>query len=159
MTTSDTTGGVSRIIAQRYRLGPRRGSGVDAARFDAFDTQLQRIVTLRMVHPDLTSLESLRERFRPTMDATAAVHHPNIAPVLDWGVDLWNDREMFFVVYEQLGGGSLRELLDRGRRLTPSQALVVGLDACKGLDALHRAGLLHGDIRPAANGDAHIGPG
>jgi eukaryotic-like serine/threonine-protein kinase len=147
MTSSDTTGGVSRVIAGRYRLGPRRGSGVDAARFDAFDAQLQRVVVLRMIHPDLTALESLRKRFGPTMDATAAVHHPNIAAVLDWGLDEWNEREMFFVVYEQLGGGSLRELLDRGRRLTGSQSLVVGLDACKGLDALHRAGLLHGDVR------------
>jgi serine/threonine-protein kinase len=62
-----------------------------------------------------------------------------------------------YVVVEHLGGGSLREYLDRGRTLSPSQALMVGLDACKALDAIHRQGMVHGDIRPSTLvfGDDH----
>jgi serine/threonine-protein kinase len=51
--------------------------------------------------------------------------------------------------HEDLSGGSLRDLLDRGRLLSPSQALVVGLDVCRALDAAHRHGIVHGDVRPA----------
>ena len=54
-----------------------------------------------------------------------------------------------YVIVEHLGGGSLREYLDRGRTLSPSQALMVGLEACKALDVVHRHGLVHGDIRPS----------
>jgi serine/threonine-protein kinase len=54
-----------------------------------------------------------------------------------------------YVIVEHLGGGSLREYLDRGRTLSPSQALMVGLETCKALDAIHRHGMVHGDIRPS----------
>src|SRR4051812_12659779 len=138
-----------RVIAGRYQLGPRRGSGTDAAVFDAFDRQLQRVVAVKVVHPDLGSSPDFQRRFRQTMDVVASLHHPNIAATHDWGADEWNGREMLYVVVEHLGGGSLREMLDRGRLLSPSQALVVALDVCRALDTVHRAGIVHGDIRPS----------
>ena len=46
-------------------------------------------------------------------------------------------------------GGSLRDLFDRGRYLDPSQALVVGLEACRGLDFAHRKGLVHTELTPS----------
>jgi serine/threonine-protein kinase len=54
-----------------------------------------------------------------------------------------------FTVLEHYAGGTLREILDRGRRLTPSQALAVGLDVCRALHFLHGKGWVHGDLRPA----------
>jgi serine/threonine protein kinase len=77
-----------------------------------------------------------------------SLHHPNIAVAHSWGITDWNEHRVLFVVSEQLTGGSVRDMLDRGRLLTPSQALLVGLDVCKALDVLHRKGLVHGDIRP-----------
>ncbi len=147
--SSTSSTGTGRILAGRYRLGQRRGSGVDAAVFDAFDQQLQRLVALKVVHPDLSGNEVFQRKFRTAMDAASALHHPNIATVLDWGAEEWNGREVRFVVSEHLAGGSLREILDRGRKLSPSQALLVGLDTCKALDVVHRAGLVHDDIRPS----------
>ncbi len=146
-----------RVVAGRYQLGPRRGSGVDAAVFDAFDLVEQRVVAMKVVHPDLTAGEGFERAFRFAAERGATIKHPNIAEIYDWGADVWNDRKAMYVVVEHLGGGSLREYLDRGRTLSPSQALMVGLDACKALDVIHRHGLVHGDIRPSTLvfGDDH----
>ncbi|MGE0139553.1 MAG: PASTA domain-containing protein, partial [Ilumatobacteraceae bacterium] len=78
-----------------------------------------------------------------------ALRHPNIARILDIGTATWNGQVVQYVVCENLTGGSLRDLRDRGRLLSPSQIVMVGLDVCRGLDVAHRAGLVHGDIRPA----------
>jgi beta-lactam-binding protein with PASTA domain/serine/threonine protein kinase len=138
-----------RVVAGRYQLGPRRGSGVDAAVFDAFDMVEQRVVAIKVVHPDLSSGEGFERAFRMAAEQGAAIKHPNIAEIYDWGADIWNDRKAMYVIVEHLSGGSLREYLDRGRTLSPSQALMVGLEACKALDVVHRNGLVHGDIRPS----------
>ena len=146
-----------RVVAGRYQLGPRRGSGVDAAVFDAYDLVEQRVVAMKVVHPDLTAAEGFERAFRFAAEQGATIKHPNVAEIYDWGGDVWNDRKAMFVVVEHLGGGSLREYLDRGRTLSPSQALMVGLDACKALDVIHRQGMVHGDIRPSTLvfGDDH----
>ncbi len=138
-----------RIVAGRYRLGPRLGSGVDVAAFEAFDEQLQKVVVLKVVHPDLGDAPQVRREFRSTMAIAAGIDHPNVATIIDYGTDQWGPREVLFVVSERVAGGTLRDILDRGRLLAPSQALMVGLDACKGLDAVHRAGLVHADVRPS----------
>lgn len=139
----------TRLIAGRYRLGHRLGSGLDAAVFEGFDEQLQRLVVVKLVHPDLGDREDVRRAFRSAMGIAERLHHPNIAAVYQSGTTTWNDHEVLYVVTEHLGGGSLRDILDRGRLLSPSQALVVGLDACKALDVMHRQNLLHHDIRPS----------
>ena len=148
MTVMDTQFN-GRVVAGRYQLGPRRGSGVDAAVFDAFDLVDQRVVAIKVVHPDLSSGDGFERAFRLAAEQGASIRHPNIAEIYDWGADSWNQRKAMYVVVEHLGGGSLREYLDRGRTLSPSQALMVGLEACKALDTVHRHGLVHGDIRPS----------
>ena len=146
---ADDTKSSTRLIAGRYRLGHRLGGGLDAAVFEGFDEQLQRLVVVKLVHPDLGDRPDVRKAFRSAMGIAEQLHHPNIAAVYQSGTTDWNEHEVLFVVTEHLGGGSLRDILDRGRLLSPSQALVVGLDACKALDVMHRQNLLHHDIRPS----------
>ena len=148
MTVMDTQFN-GRVVAGRYKLGPRRGSGVDAAVFDAYDLVERRVVAMKVVHPDLSAAEGFERAFRFAAEQGASIKHANIAEIYDWGADVWNDRKAMYVVVEHVGGGSLREYLDRGRTLSPSQALMVGLETCKALDVIHRRGLVHGDIRPS----------
>jgi serine/threonine-protein kinase len=67
-----------------------------------------------------------------------------VVDVYDWGVD-----GQAYLVTEYLGGGSLRSILASGRTLSPSQVLVLALDACRGLDHAHSKGLVHRDVKPA----------
>jgi len=144
---TDATDSLPQLFADRYSLGARRGSSVDLAMFDAVDTTDQRAVVLKVVHPDIVASEGFVDRFTTTMEAVAAVRHPNLSEVYDFGVAEWSGRTVCFVVGESLTGGSLRDLRDRGRELSLSQAVMVGLDVCRGLDIAHRAGQVHGDIR------------
>src|SRR4051812_47780560 len=138
-----------RTVAGRYRLGSRRGSGLDSAVFDAFDERTEQVVSLNVVHPDISAHADFARSFDETMSAAAALREPHLARILDWGSDAWNKHETRFVVVEQLTGGSLRDVLDRGRMLSPSQTLSVGLDVLRALDVIHRGGLVHGDVRPS----------
>src|SRR6478609_9397032 len=136
---------VGRVLGGRYRLLAPVGTGASATVFMADDVQLQRRVAVKILHPTLAEDAAFLKRFRAEAQAAAALSHPNIMAVFDWG----EDAETPYLVTEYLAGGSLRSMLDRGRLLSPSQALLVGLEATRGLDYAHRRGFVHRDIKPA----------
>jgi len=140
---------VGTTIADRYALTRLVSSGANTAIFDADDVESGRSVSLKMLRPEIASSPSFRDRFDQEMRSVAALSHPNIVALYDWGIAPIGDVSTAFVVTETLDGGSLRDLFDRGRRLSPSQALTVGLDACRGLDHAHRRGFVHTELTPS----------
>ena len=138
-------GQIGRVVGGRYRLLAPIGTGASADVFLADDVTLRRRVAVKVLHAALAGDESFLRRFRAEARTVAALRHPNIMGVYDWG----EEADGPYVVLEFLGGGSLRDLLDRGHRLSPSQALLVGLDTCRALDYAHRRGLVHRDVKPA----------
>ncbi|MDQ1444319.1 MAG: eukaryotic-like serine/threonine-protein kinase [Acidimicrobiaceae bacterium] len=136
---------VGRVLGGRYRLLAPIGTGGSAHVYLAEDSTLRRRVAVKLLHAALADDESFLRRFRAEAQAAAALNHPNIMRVFDWG----EDEDGPYLVLEYLSGGSLRDVLDRGRRLTPAQAASVGGQAAKALDYAHRRGLVHRDIKPA----------
>ena len=137
---------IGRVLGGRYRLLAPVGRGASAQVFVADDVRLRRQVAVKVLHDALADDQEFLRRFRTEAQAAAALNHPHVMAVYDWGQD---GDESPWIVTEYLGGGSLRALLDRGHRLTPSQALVVGLQAARGLDYAHRRGFVHRDVKPA----------
>ena len=135
---------VGRVLSDRYRLVAPIGTGASAQVHLADDVRLGRRVAVKVLHPALAADESFLRRFRAEAMAAAALSHPNIMAVYDWGEDAGP-----YLVLELLSGGSLRSMLDTGHRLSHSQALIVGLEAGRALEAAHRTGFVHRDIKPA----------
>jgi serine/threonine-protein kinase len=136
---------VGRVVGGRYRLLAPLGSGASAEVYLADDVRLRRRVAVKILHSALAADESFLRRFRAEARAAAALSHPNILAIFDWN----GDEVPPYIVTEYLSGGSLRSMLDAGHRLSPSQALLVGLSAAQALDRAHRQGFVHRDIKPA----------
>ena len=137
------------VFADRYRLSSLVSEGANTTVFDSVDEQNGRVVTVKLIRPEVSSSPAFRDRFDETMRGAAALSHPNIAAVYDWGIGRVGDASTAYVVVEQLTGGSLRDMFDRARLLSPSQALGVGLDACRALDYAHRRGFVHTELTPS----------
>jgi len=133
-----------RVLADRYLLRQAVGSGASGTVYAADDLTLQRRVAVKVLHPSLATDDVFVERFRAEARTVASLSHPHVLAVYDWGID-----GSAYLVTEYLGGGSLRSLLSSGHTLSPSQALMVGLEACRALEHAHGQGLVHRDVKPA----------
>ncbi len=138
-----------RVLGDRYRVERMVSAGASTLIADAEDTAVGRAVTIKLVRPEIAESPEFRRKFEATMRAMSKLSHPNIAAVHDWGEEEVGRRTTVYAVVERLAGGSLRDVFDRGRRLDPSQALMVGLEACRGLDFAHRKRLVHGELTPS----------
>ncbi len=142
---STITESIGRVLAGRYRIEAALGSGASANVFAAFDTTLQRRVAVKVLHPALAADGGFLRRFRAEAQAAAALANAHVLAVHDWG----EDEQGPFLVLEFLGGGSLRDMLDEGTRLSLAQAVSVGAQAAEGLAYAHARGFVHRDVKPA----------
>ncbi len=143
MSAFPPVGEIGRVLGGRYRLVTPIGAGASARVYLADDITLRRRVAVKVLHPGLADDPAFLRRFQAEAQSAASLNSPYVLGVYDWGHD-----DVAYLVTEYLGGGSLRSLLDAGHRLSPSQALLLGLEGARGLDYAHDRGLVHRDIKP-----------
>ena len=138
------------VLAGRYRLESRIASGGAGEVWRGRDEVLARPVAVKLLRDGYARQPETVARFRSEARFAALVSHPGIAQVYDFGL-----AELPYLVMELVDGPSLAQVLDGGP-LEPGRAMDVIAQAAEGLDAAHRAGLVHRDIKP---GNLLIGPG
>ncbi len=136
---------IGRVLGNRYRLVAALGSGASAHVFLAEDMVLQRRVAVKVLQPALARDDAFLRRFRAEARSVAALNHPHVLRVFDWG----EGEDGPYLVIEYLEGGSLFDMLARGRRLSPAQAARIGAQAADGLAYAHARGIVHRDVKPA----------
>lgn len=132
------------LIGGRYRLDHYIDRGGMAEVWMAVDTFLNRKVAVKLLKPHLANDVQVAERFRREAIACAKLSHPNIVAVYD--CIEFNGRQAVIMQYVQ--GKSLRNLLDKQKRLGPNLTVHIGTSVASALDEAHREGLIHRDVKP-----------
>jgi serine/threonine protein kinase len=133
-----------RVVGDRYEILQRIGDGGMAEVFRAHDRTLDRDVALKVLRAAYVDDAEFSQRFHREADALAALHHPNIVHVLDWGTS----DDAPYIAMELMEGGTLRDLLRAQGRLTEETAVRLTAEIADGLEAAHLRGVLHRDLKP-----------
>ncbi len=124
----------------RYRVLETLGAGASGTATLALDPVTGERVVIKRFHAGRSAAAARRE-----IEALGRLHHPNVVPLLD--VERAGDE--VFLVLPHMDGGSLQDRLRRAGPMAPPDALRVMRDVLEGLAAVHAAGIIHGDIKPA----------
>jgi eukaryotic-like serine/threonine-protein kinase len=144
-TSSDSSVKAGRILSGRYALIDLIARGGMADVWRARDTLLERQVAVKILHHHLAADDDFVKRFRTEAVAAARLHHRSIVAIFD----TCSDGGVEAIVMELIHGHTLRDEIDTHGPLEPAVAVNLGADVADALQASHRAGLIHRDVKPA----------
>jgi len=135
---------IQAALGPDYEVRRRIGSGGFAEVWAAFDRRLQRMVAVKVLHPDLVASRALLERFQREAQAVAKLRHPGVIPIYAVG----EYEGLAYYIMPLVEGESLRERLTREGPLPPEEVGRILREAAAALAGAHRAGIVHRDIKP-----------
>lgn len=133
-----------RTVFDNFTLVELLGKGGMGSVFRATDANLQRAVALKIVRREFSQDQEFIDRFENEAKITASVNHPHVVKVFSFG----SAQGLYYIAMELVDKGSLDDLMNLQKRVAESQALEIGQQIAEGLQAAHRAGLVHRDVKP-----------
>ncbi len=130
----------------RYQLLDLIGRGTTGRVFRANDTVTNQVVALKVVAAELGESPEFLDQFRRDVAAAAGLNNPHVVPIHDYGeID-----GRLYVAMQLIEGSNLGRLIrNEGGRILPARAVAIIEQVAAGLDAAHRAGLVHRDVKPS----------
>jgi serine/threonine protein kinase len=129
----------------RYELVERIGHGSLGALYRARDTVLGREVAVKVMAPGFLGDEAAHARFFHEAKAAARLQHVNIVTVFEFG----EQEDTPFIVMEFLRGFSLAERMRQSTPMPLREKVDIAIQLCAGLEAAHKQGVVHRDVKPA----------
>ena len=135
---------IGQLLDGRYLVESQIARGGMATVYHARDVRLERIVALKIAHPELASDREFVARFISEARSAARLSSPHVVAVFDQG----STGDLHYIAMEYVPGPTLRELLVARGRLSPREALDIIERVLAGLAAAHDAGIIHRDVKP-----------
>jgi len=128
------------MLLGRYRISGAIGHGGFGKIYRAYDSRMGREVAIKVIEDTQNPEYLIRES-----KIIARISHPNIVTIYD----LQEDRNNVYMIMELIEGTSLQEIYDSGAILSVSEAISIAYQICSALEAAHRRGIAHLDIKPS----------
>ncbi len=132
------------VLGQRYEVLQILGEGGMGAVYKARDIELNRMVALKVIRPELAGSQAIIDRFKQELLLATQVTHKNVIRIYD----LSEAEGMKFITMEFVEGEDLRSLMQQKTKLAPAEAVEIMLQVCRALEAAHSVGIIHRDLKP-----------
>jgi serine/threonine protein kinase/tetratricopeptide (TPR) repeat protein len=142
------------LISQRFQIRRLIGQGGMGQVYEAYDTELNTRVALKIIRPEISSSPDVLSRFKQELQLTRRITHPNVCRTFDLDRHTPSEgdgpnTDVFFLSMEFLDGETLADLIRRARRLATSDALPLASQMIDALTAAHEVGIIHRDFKPS----------
>ncbi|MGH3124658.1 MAG: protein kinase domain-containing protein, partial [Streptosporangiaceae bacterium] len=127
-----------------YRVRSVLGRGGMSVVYQAENLRLSSIIALKVLAPELASDDVFRARFLEESRIAASLNHPNVIPIYDMG----SQDDLLYIAMRYVSGTDMRQMIKKRGRILPATALFLVGQAARALDAAHRKGLVHRDVKP-----------
>ena len=132
------------ILGERYEILKRLGEGGMGAVYKARDHELDRLVALKVIRPELAGHPDILRRFKQELILARQVTHKNVVRIFDLGSA--DGRK--FITMDYIEGRDLKSILVERGKLPPSEVVPIFQQICRGLEAAHVEGVVHRDLKP-----------
>src|SRR5215470_17332375 len=132
------------VLASRYEIVQTLGEGGMGAVYKARDLELERLVALKVIRPDLARNPAIIERFKQELLLSQRVTHRNVIRIYDLG----EGDGVKFITMEFIEGQDLRSQIFERKKVPPEEAVGIMEQVCLALDAAHKVNVIHRDLKP-----------
>jgi serine/threonine protein kinase len=147
-------------IDGKYQILARLGVGGMGEVYKVLHIHLNAVRVIKLMRANIADDPAAHDRFLREARLATKIHHPSVAALHDFST---LDDRSFYMVWEHIEGINLHELIETRGPLSPRYAAQLSIEALSGLDAIHRAGIVHRDISPEnlmisrdAGGEEHV---
>ena len=133
-----------KLFGGRYEILQTLGEGGMGAVYKAHDAEVDRIVALKVIRPELAGSADILRRFRQELVLARQITNRNVVRIYDLGVA----DGVRFISMEYIEGQELGDILKTRGKLPPKEAAEIMLQVCRGLAAAHAEGVVHRDLKP-----------
>src|SRR3984893_13313169 len=132
------------VLAERFEILQLLGQGGMGAVYKARDTELERLVALKLIRPELASHPEILRRFKQELILAREVTHRNVIRIFDLG----QAQGIKFITMEFVEGRDLKSLIHEKGKYTAEEAVPIVLQIAAALEAAHVAGVVNRDLKP-----------
>jgi serine/threonine protein kinase len=127
-----------------YRVRSVLGRGGMSVVYQAENLRLSSVIALKVLAPELAADDVFRARFLEESRMAASLNHPNVIPIYDMG----SQDDLLYIAMRYVSGTDMRQMIKKRGRILPATTLFLVGQAARALDAAHRKGLVHRDVKP-----------